>query len=389
MWLRVWGFYRRVMRIPVFALSICTVGVLLSGCATDPVEAGARPLGAARVDVVSRDLDALIRSGAVGALATLTDNGDTTVLTSGVADIAARTSIPADRGEHVRIGSITKTFTAAIVLQLAAEQRIDLDQSIDRYLPGLLVGDGIDGRAITVRQILGHRSGLPEPVEPAGLNEFEAARVGRTYTPAQEIALALQHPAQFAPGTRFEYANTNYLVAGMLIEAVTGHRYTDELRDRILIPLALSHTYLPATGETGLRDPHLTGYATVDGTVTDQTLMEPSLPWTSGALVSTGADLNRFFTALLAGQVVPQTQLRQMLDGVDMGSGDGMSYGLGIGYTQLPCGTKFVGHVGGVQGFSAISGAAISGQAVTFSYTGTVADPDVGALLTHALCQSH
>lgn len=388
MWLWIYGSYRRAMRIPALALSICTVGVLLCGCATDPVEATARPVDAARADTVSRDLDALIRSGAVGALATLTDNGATTVLTAGLADIAARTPIPTDRAEHVRVGSITKTFTAAIVLQLAAEQRVDIDQPIDRYLPGLLVGDGIDGRAITVRQLLGHRSGLPEPVEPAGLIEHDAARVGRTYTPAQEIALALQHPAQFAPGTRFAYVNTNYLVAGMLIEAVTGHRYSDELSDRILIPLGLLDTYLPATGETGLRDPYLSGYATVDGTVADQTLMEPSLPWTSGALVSTGADLNRFYTALLAGQVVPQAQLRQMLDGVDMGSGDGMSYGLGVAYAQLPCGAQFVGNVGGVRGFSAIAGATASGQAVTFSYTGTVADADIGGLLTHALCGS-
>lgn len=126
----------------------------------------------------------------------------------------------------------------------------------------------------------------------------------------------------------------------MLIEAVTGHRYADELRDRILTPLALSNTYLPTTGETGLRDPHPTGYTTVDGTVTDETRMEPSLAWASGALVSTGADLNRFYLALLAGQVVPQPQLRQMLDGIDMGNGDGMSYGLGVGdlLTHALCG---------------------------------------------------
>ncbi|MFE9580033.1 serine hydrolase domain-containing protein [Nocardia sp. NPDC006044] len=371
------------MRIPAFAFSICAVAALVVGCAADPVEAAA---DGARVDVVRGDLDALVRSGAVGALATLTENGDTTVSTAGLADAATRTSIRTDRPEYVRIGSVTKTFTAAIVLQLVAEQRIDLDRSIDTYLPGLLVGDGIDGRVITVRQILGHRSGLPEPVEPEGLNEYTAARAGRTYTPAQEIALALRHPATFVPGARFEYANINYLVAGVLIETVTGHRYADELRDRILTPLGLLDTYLPATGDTGLRDPHLTGYATVDGLMTDQTRIEPSMPWTSGALVSTGADLNRFFTALLAGQVVPHNQLRQMLDGVDMGNGDGMSYGLGVGYTQLPCGAQFVGNVGGVPGFTAVSGATSSGRAVTFSYTGTVTDADLGGMLSHALC---
>lgn len=338
------------------------------------------------MDKVRDDLDGLIRSGAVGALATLTENGATTVLASGLADIAAKTPIPTDPPQHVRVGSITKTFTAAIVLQLVAEHKIDLDQPIESYLPGLLTGDGVDGRTITVRQLLGHRSGLPEPTESRETNEYTAAQTGRTYTPAQEVALALQHPAQFAPGTRFKYTNTNYIVAGMLIEAVTKHSYSDELRDRILTPLGLSDTYLPATGETGLREPHPTGYATVDGTVTDETRIEPSVPWTSGALVSTGADLNHFYTALLAGQVVPRAQLQQMLDGVDMDHGDGMSYGLGVGYTQLPCGAKFVGHVGNVNGFSAISGATTAARAVTFSYTGTPTTQGVGSLLSHALC---
>lgn len=330
----------------------------------------------------------MVGSGAVGAIATLTENDTTAVATAGVANIGAGTPIPTDLPQYVRAGSVTKTFTAAIVLQLVAERRIDLDQSIDTYLPGLLTGEGVNGHAITVRHILGHRSGLPAPTGSPETNEYEAARDGRTYTPAQEIALALQYPAQFVPGTRFHYTNTNYIVAGMLIEAVTGRRFTEELRDRILIPLDLSKTYLPATGETRLRDPHPTGYATVDGSVTDQTRIEPSLLWTSGALISTGAELNRFFTALLDGQVVSQTQLKEMFDGVDMGQGDGMSYGLGIGYTQLPCGARYLGHVGGVRGFSTISGATTAERAVTVSYTGTPSTVDIRNLLTHALCDA-
>ncbi|GAB2681735.1 serine hydrolase domain-containing protein [Nocardia goodfellowii] len=373
------------MRLRVFTVPLCTAAVLLSACTTSTAEPASASI-AARMDTVRGDLDAAVRSGAVGAVATLTDNGATAVSTSGLADIATGTAISADVPQHVRIGSVTKTFTAAIALQLVAENRIDLDRPIGTYLPGLLAGDGVDGNAITVRQILGHRSGLPEPTAYPHLNEYTAARDGHTYTPAQEIALALRSPAQFAPGTRFAYTNTNYIVAGMLIEAVTGHRFTDELRDRILTPLRLADTYLPATGETGLRAPHPTGYATLEGTVTDVTRMEPSVPWTSGSLVSTGADLNRFYLALLAGKVVPQTQLRQMLDGVDMGNGDGMSYGLGVGYAQLPCGAQYVGHVGGVVGFTAISGATAAGRAVTFSFTGSPAAVDIGTLLTHALC---
>ncbi|MGW3276732.1 serine hydrolase domain-containing protein [Nocardia rhamnosiphila] len=375
------------MGFRAIVLPLCTVAVLLSACTTSSVEPAPAPsVAAARTDIVQGDLDAVVRAGAVGAIATLTENDATVVATSGLSDIAAGTPIPTDRPQHVRVGSVTKAFTAAIVLQLVAEHRIDLDRSIDTYLPGLLIGAGADEQAPTVRQILGHRSGLPELPGTAETNEYEAAQDGRTYTPAQEVAAALRQPAQFAPGTRFKYTNTNYIIAGMLIEAVTGHRYTDELRDRILTPLALRDTYLPATGETGLRDPHPTGYATINGTVTDVTRVEPSLPWAAGALVSTGADLNRFFLALLSGRVVPQDLLPQMLDGSDMGRGDGMSYGLGIAYTQLPCGRQYVGHLGSIYGFSAIAGAAAPGLAVTFSFTGTLSTVDVGDLLTDALC---
>lgn len=367
------------MRHRFLTLAICTAVALTAGTAGPATSTPPH-------DTVRADLDALVRAGAVGALATLTENGVTTVLAAGHADLATGVPIPTDHPLHVRVGSITKSFTAAVALQLAAERELDLDQPVDTYLPGLLAGDGVDGRAITVRQILGHRSGLPSPAPTPELNEAAAARDGVTFTPRQEIALALREPARFAPGARFEYNNVNYIVAGMLIEAVTGRPYAEELRDRVLMPLGLTWTYLPATGDTGLRDPHLTGYATVDGRVTEATRIEPSLPWTSGALVSTGAELNRFFAALAAGQVVPPAQLTQMLDGSDMGRGDGFSYGLGLANTELPCGTGYLGHVGGVHGFSTVSGATTTGRAVTFSVTGAPATVDIRALLTHALC---
>ena len=357
-------------------MAICTVAALLSACV--PNTEGAPG------DLLQGDLDALVGAGAVGAIATRTDHDATTVASSGLADIAAGTPLSTDHPQYVRVGSVTKSFTAAIALQLVSEHRLELDRPVGAYLPGLLTGQGIDGDVITVRQVLGQRSGLPEPAPSSETGEVTAASKGRIYTPAEEIDLALRHPASFAPGDRFEYSNTNYIVAGMMIEAVTGHRFSDELRDRILIPLGLSHTYLPTAGDTDVRDPHPTGYALVDGVATDRTRTEPSLPWTSGALISTGADLNHFYTALLAGRVVPPPLLPQMLDGSDMGNG--MSYGLGVGYTELPCGAQYVGHVGGVPGFSTISGATAHGRSVTISYTGTPETVDIRGVLTRALC---
>ncbi|KAF0846933.1 D-alanyl-D-alanine carboxypeptidase [Nocardia caishijiensis] len=383
MWLCTSAFYRLLMLKRRLVLPMCAIALLLTSCTTSSADAPV--VAPARLDSVRADLAELIGSGAVGAVATITDNGATAVVTAGVTDLVEGAPIPDDRAQHVRVGSITKTFTAAIVLQLVEEGLVVLDAPVERYLPGLLRGDGVDANAITVRQLLGHRSGLPLP-RTFELTEHQAAVLGRTFTPEEEMTFILGLPAEFAPGARFQYNNTNYLVAGMLIEAVTGRSYSAELTDRIIAPLGLSHTYLPTTGETGLRSPHLSGYTTVDGNVVDETLMEPSLPWTSGALVSTGADLNRFYLALVSGQVVPPAQLRHMLDGVDMGEGNGMSYGLGIGYTQLPCGTRFIGHTGNVRGFGAIAGATTTGRAFTYSYTGTPTTTTMSTWLTSGLC---
>jgi D-alanyl-D-alanine carboxypeptidase len=337
--------------------------------------------------VVQADIDRMVESGVAGAIATVTEDGTTVVLTSGAADRGTRAPIPADPPQQVRVGSISKSFTSSVVLQLVGEGKIRLDEPIDTYLPGLLVGDGIDGHAITVRQILRHQSGLPELTEDPRINEYKAVLENRTMTPEQEISIALQRPAVFAPGTRWGYSNTNYIVAGMLVERVTGAKYTDELDRRILKPLPLGDTYLPGTGERDIRGPHPKGYATVDGVVTDVSRIEPSVPWSAGGMVSTGSDLNRFYSALLAGRVVPAAQLQEMRTGVPRGPDIGMDYGLGIGYTHLPCGAEYVGHTGGIYGFRTISGATPDGRAITYTFTQAPESLlDMVGMLSHALC---
>ncbi|MET0797537.1 MAG: serine hydrolase domain-containing protein, partial [Rhodococcus sp. (in: high G+C Gram-positive bacteria)] len=160
---------------------------------------------------IQSDLDGLTRSGVVGSIATLDDGTTTAVMTSGVPNRTNGDSI--GKNDRVRIGSVTKTFTASLVLQLVAETKIDLDAPIEQYLPGLLHGSGIDGRgidgsgidgsAITVRQLLQHRSGLPEFAGEPGADEWIAANEDRTLTPSAAVAIALGKPAQFVPGTSF------------------------------------------------------------------------------------------------------------------------------------------------------------------------------------------
>ncbi|MFD0364989.1 serine hydrolase domain-containing protein [Nocardia sp. GCM10030253] len=373
------------MRLVPIVVATSAVALLV-GCSSDP-KPTAPGVSDSRKRAVQADIDRVVESGIAGAIATVTENGTSVVLTSGVADRDTRAPIPADPPQQVRVGSISKSFIGAVAMQLVAEGKIRLDEPIDTYLPGLLVGDGIDGKVITVRHILRHQSGLPELTADPGIDEYQIALQNRTVTPEQEIASVLTRPAVFAPGTQWQYSNSNYIVAGMLVERVTGAPYADELNRRILQPLALKDTYLPGAGERDIRGPHPKGYATVDGVMTDVTRIEPSVPWAAGAMVSTGADLNRFYSELLAGRVVPAAQLAEMRAGVPMGSELGMEYGLGIGSTRLPCGAEYVGHTGGIYGFLTISGATPEGRAVTLAFTGSPeSEPDTVGMLTHALC---
>ncbi|WP_040808362.1 serine hydrolase domain-containing protein [Nocardia concava] len=379
------------MRIGLMVTALLTVGA--AGCGTvstttpQPVSTTPMAVSPKRVDRIRTDIDKLVSDGTTGVIATLTENGQTVTLTAGVADRATKAPIPMAPPQQVRIGSVSKTFAAALILQLVSEGKLRLDEPVDTYLPGLLNGNGVDGRQITVRQLLQHRSGLPELADDPELDEVRAATEGRTFTPTQEIAIALRKPAQFAPGERFQYTNTNFIVAGMLIEKLTGRTYSDELTGRITTPLQLTDTYLPAPGETGIRGPHPEGYTLVAGIPTDVTRSEPSVAWTAGGLISTGNDLNHFFLALLSGTIVPDPQLREMLTTLPRSSDNPIEYGLGIGGAQLSCGAHYFGHVGEVSGYLTITGATREGRAATIALTDSPErDPDILTLLTHALC---
>lgn len=133
-----------------------------------------------------------------------------------------------------RIGSITKTFVATIVLQLVGEGRLRLDERIARRLPGLLT----NGEQITVRQLLNHTSGLPDYTGDPEL--FAGIRQNRLWEPRELVALAERQPQLFEPGSAWAYSNTDYIVAGLLVEAVTGRSLARELDRRIFSPFTWS-----------------------------------------------------------------------------------------------------------------------------------------------------
>jgi D-alanyl-D-alanine carboxypeptidase len=313
-------------------------------------------------------LDSLVAAGAAGVLMHYRDEHGRWSGASGVAEIG--TGRPVDPDGWFRIGSVTKTFTAAVVLSLVGDGVLRLDDSCERWLPGLVPG----GDGIVVRQLLNHTSGLynytddlPEPKQLV-LDRY------KHWEPQRAIGMATAHDPLFAPGSSWSYSNTNYILLGLLIEAATGRSYAEAIRARVLEPLGLQQTIVPRD-EVTLPEPHAHGYLPVDGERVDLVEFNASQAWAAGEIVSTAGDLDRFYAALLTGDLLRPTELQALLTTVPTDTADG-AYGLGISRVALPGGSMLWGHTGTIFGYLTCSyhSADVTRQ-VTLSYTGTDAAP--------------
>jgi D-alanyl-D-alanine carboxypeptidase len=327
--------------------------------------------------------------GAPGALVRVGDRRGSTVLTSGVANL--NTGAPVTGDSRWRIGSVTKTYVATVVLQLVAEHRVALDAPVDRYLPGVIHGNGNDGRKITVRELLQHTSGLPDVLTYLKPQDIVAHRYDH-HDVTDLVNIALAHPPLFAPGTNWSYSNTNYLLAGMLVKKVTGHPYGEEIRRRILKPLGLHTTYVPGD-RTKIPGPHPLGYVRPgeNATPMDVTELNPSVAGASGEMISSASDVSRFFSALVGGRLLPRAELREMMTTRPTGGSAGRAYGLGLERRQLPCGGVYWGHDGDILGFETETGVTTTGRQATVMVNldpggSDAQDEDLRTALTTALC---
>ncbi|MFB7209370.1 serine hydrolase domain-containing protein [Streptomyces sp. NPDC056255] len=229
--------------------------------------------------------------------------------TSGIADVGTRR--PVSSGDKVRIGSITKVFVATVLLQLVGQDRVELDASVARLLPGWLP-TGFSG--VTVAHLLNHTSGLPDHVgipEPETAEEVFRHRFDH-WTPREWVATATQGPLKFTPGTRQEYRGINYSLAALIIEKVTGRPYREAVEARILRPLGLEHTVVPGE-DPRIHGPHVHGYLTMaDSRLRDITTYDQSSARGEGDMISTTGDIDRMLVALFSGELLPPDLLRLM-----------------------------------------------------------------------------
>ncbi|MFG1702652.1 serine hydrolase domain-containing protein [Nonomuraea sp. M3C6] len=347
-----------------------------------------------RPDAVQRSLDGLVKNDKFpAALATVRDaNGRTRYYTSGVADLKTKAKVPYNG--QVRIASNTKMFTATVVLQLVGEGKIDLDAPIETYLPKLVRGKGLDGRKITVRQILQHTSGLADyDVQIVGQDYGKVQHT--SFEPRQLLDAALPQGALFAPGAGWSYSNANYVLAGLIIEKVTGRPVGAEITTRIIKRIGLRHTYWPAKGDQSIRERHPHGYfPTAAGPMTDVTEQDPSMAWAAGQLIATPGDVNRFMIALLDGKLLKPQQLKQMQTTVAAPNFDatgGARYGLGLASIKLSCGGSAWTHGGNAPGYVTDNAVTEDGRAATIAVTAPAttlpAAKRIEAAVDTALCK--
>ena len=315
----------------------------------------------------------LVDAGYPAVLAAVTDSkGESAGVAVGKGNLETGQAPPID-GE-VRIGSASKTFVAVVVMQLVQEGKVRLDEPIETYLTGVIKGEGTDASRITVRQLLQHTSGLPEYSDTYLSSRAAESENMQHYVPPRDLLdTALGKPAAFEPGTQWKYTNTNYIVLGMLIERVSQRPVGEQIDERIVKKLGLSHTYLPGNGEKKLHGPHPQGYhLSAEGKLEDMTDLDTSLAWAAGGMVSTPSELNTFFQAVLDGRLLTQASIDEMKNGaVDASShlGPGTVYGLGLIGTPLSCGGTAWGHRGGIAGYETHDGVGPDGTAVTITVT--------------------
>lgn len=336
--------------------SLATAAALLTGASAAPATAAA-PSGAAgpHEDAGSHarlqhDVDAILATGATGVLAEVQTADGRTTARAGRSDRSAA-SRPVPWDAYYRLGSDTKTFTAVLLLQLAGEGRLALTDTIERWLPGAVRGAGNDGRRITVANLLRQTSGLNDylAVSPDAADAFTPAGYRRArfrYTsPEDQLKAAVAHPPLWLPDVghpererHFGYSNTNYVVAGLIAEQVTGHSWAQEIHDRIIGPLGLRHTLTPGTSPY-VPAPTACAYTWFPdvGRPVDTTLAAGG--GADGSLISTTHDHGVFLRALMSGRLLGPAQLAAMKETVaadDWIAVPGVRYGLGIAWRPVP-----------------------------------------------------
>ena len=362
----------RLHRRTVAALACAAA---LAGSAVPALATSATAEGSAathRPDPVAQQVThAVLASGASGYLTRIDDGRQVRTSAAGLADRAVGRPLRAT--DQFEVGSNTKTFVSTLTLQEVARGHLSLTDRLEKYLPGIVP----NSKQITLRQLLQHTSGVfSYTADPAFFKDM-AKNPQHVYTRSELIAVADRHQPDFAPGTSWNYSNTNYVLIGMILEKVTGHTVADLIQHRIAGPLGLRHTYFADPRVTDLGPGYAHAYVArfTGSKPTYQDVSDRPLGgWAdaAGAVVSTSDELARFFSALLGGKLVPPAQLAEMKKTVPLPKDFPIpgAYGLGLFRKDTPCGSVW-GHGGDTLGHHTTAEVTEDGRRTAITDTNT------------------
>ncbi len=346
----------------------------VSAAERQPAATDAPWISAEEQSALQRALDQVVEDGSSGAVAELAASNEAgRDRWNGVAGVADReTGAPVEPDAHFRVASLSKTFVTAAALQLVEEGELGLDDTVEEMLPGVLE----ENENATLRMLLSHTSGIfsYSAEMPDVLDDPD-----RHFDPEELVEIANERGPEFVPGARVDYSNTNFVLVAMAIEEATGRAYTEEVDDRIIAPLGLDDTSVPMSPE--MPEPAMHAYLADDpddgesATPREVTEFDPTRWYGTAQVVSTVSDVNRFWEALLAGELLGDAELREMLTVVDTAaSGDG--FGLGVRHHTLSCGVDLWMHTGNIPGYRTWSAHDGEDRHLTLFQARFVEDPD-------------
>jgi D-alanyl-D-alanine carboxypeptidase len=373
--------------VAVLAAALLVLTACAEQAAPPPPAASDAPAYAARLQPQLEQLarDMLVTGAAVHVASAELGDWTTTIGTR-----TFRGPEPVQPGDHIRIGSVTKTWTGTVVLQLVDEGVLRLDEPVAKYRP-----DVPNGQNITIEQLLSMRSGLGNYTTSEELNHSMDTAPGAIFTPEELIATGLAMPPKFPPGESFYYSNTNTALLGRIVEQVTGNSLDSEIQRRVLDRLDMAQSSFP-TRSAVLPDPHPQGYtygtnvetlgstvlspekqaAARSGTLAplDVTNTNPSWAWAAGAGISTTADLTTYVEALVGGGLLSPAMQKTRLDSIQpIDPADPQSPGYGLALARFG---PFYGHTGELPGFNTFAGYDPGRRTTVVVWTSLAPSPD-------------
>ncbi len=334
----------RAVKSALLSLSLLLLAVISTGCFTEndsDSSLSVKKYDALTMAVVNNIIDSRMAAGKIpGAIVGIWEAGyETQLISKGLADIS--TGRVASASDRFRIASNSKMFTAMALLILADEKRIGLDDKVSKYINDFPYTD-----QVSVRQLANHTSGYFNYTEDPAFTAAGASNMLRRWAPREMLEYIKNRPLNFTPGTNYSYSNTNYILMGLIIETVTGQKWEDYITARIINPLMLSETSYPK--DASIAGSHLKGY-NVEGAATVEIVVDPSMGWAAGGLVSTLNDMKKWLDALAAHTLIsPKMFDEQMKCVMDPTSNGSYEYGFGVARVWA----KYIGHTGVIPGYN-------------------------------------